>query len=199
MSTNFRNGFAAAALLAAAGLVISADANAQTATDLACKGCVGARDIGKNAVTGKAIRNNTVSAKKIRNNAVQARHLANEAKPAGVASAVSPGPVALTGSYETAHSVEIAAPGPGAIVATASYTVHFFGAAVYACDIAASDTASLNTSFGQGNAYTSASMTRVIPVTAAGAVTLNLLCTESGGDVELEHINLTALFVPASY
>lgn len=188
MPVTARHRIAFAAAVALAGL--GSPAVAQTATDLACKGCVGKRDIGKNAVTGAKIRKNTVRAK----------HLHRSAKPAGVASASSLTPVPLTGTYETVFSVSLTAPGPGTVVATASFNAHHINpGSVHGCTIVDGTTAGLNTSLNEGTGYVTASLTRPLPVAAAGPVAVNLMCTEAGGNVEIDNINLIALFVPASY
>ena len=47
------------------------EATAQTATDLKCKGCVGKKDIGKNAVKEKNIKKNAVTSAKIKDGTVE--------------------------------------------------------------------------------------------------------------------------------
>ena len=71
---------------------------------------------------------------------------------------------------------------------------------VWGCNLAADDDPGLNGIFGGGVAgYFPTSLTRTIPVAAAGPATVNLLCTEGAGNVSIEHVNVTALFVPGSY
>jgi hypothetical protein len=193
-------------------------AHAQTATDLKCKGCVGKKDIGKKAVRTRNLKKNAVKAKsladgavtsekitdsavtaaKIADGAVTPDHLGDGAKPAGVASAVEPGPIELTGSLETAFSIDVEAPGPGSIFATADFYAET-AAAIWGCNLVSGDEAGLNLIYGKGPGPVPTSLTRTIPVAAAGTVTLNLICTEAGGDVDISNVNLNVLFVPGSY
>lgn len=58
------------ALAGTLGLFWSPDAEAQTASDLNCKKCVGTGDIAKNAVTGSRLKNKAVTRRKINKGAV---------------------------------------------------------------------------------------------------------------------------------
>ncbi len=187
------------ALVMLAGCLPATTAHAQTARDLNCRGCVGARDIGRKAVTRKHIRPNAITSAAITDGSVSADDLADGAKPAGIASGFVSGPIYLTGTPEIVFHIDVDAPGAGTIAASADFSAATSGA-VWSCSLVSGNDAGVNTNFGGGTSgYFSASLTRVIPVAGAGPVTINLFCTEAGGNVQIENINVTALFVPASY
>jgi hypothetical protein len=208
MSAINRKSIIAAALLTLAGLFAGGNAVAETATDLKCKSCVGKKDLGKKAVNSKSIRNKAVTSKKIKDGAVTTGKIGTKAvmpdnlhasaKPAGVAYASSPGPLALGGTREVALALTVTAPGPGTLVTTADFVVDYGAGSVFSCDLTTGTKSVLNDLFGQGSFYVPASLTRPIPVASAGDVTINLLCVSDGG-VEIERVNMTAIFVPATY
>ncbi len=169
---------------------------AQTATDLDCRGCVGGRDIGKNAVTGK----------KIRKNAVAASRLAPNAKPAGVSFQAKDGDgVVLSQADQVIASAEVHAPGNGFVIAIMSGYLGFGGPNLVGCDLTQgtafnNDTGVIAQGTNTNETMTSPiSHTRVFPVTK-GTSTINLVCLTDGAQpVAIANPQVTALFVPAAY
>ena len=189
MPTTISSRLVLAALLLCAGLSASGNAVAQTATNLNCKKCVGAKDLGNNAVTSKAIRKN----------AVKAKNLDPAAKPSGAGYAALAGPVALTTADQTVISLTMNVPGPGLIVASADFFAQFVSPnAIFVCALTTATTTANNFNLSQGTLFRSVSLTRAIPVANAGNVTVNLVCRETS-DVEINAANLTGLFVPTRY
>ena len=98
-------GLLAACLALPIALAVSGDASAQKAKDLKCKGCVGSKDIGKNAVREKHIKNNAVTSSKIKNGTIKAEDLA-----AGV---LGSGGQVLTGGFNQGAAFANGFTGPG--------------------------------------------------------------------------------------
>ena len=170
-------------------------AEAQVASDVACKGCVGKKDLAKNAVTKRAIRKN----------AVTARHLAKSAKPAGVdfVGLDAPGgDVTIDSAGQLVASVDVTAPGPGYIVVNADY-VAFSQIADRAvtCGLLSGGTdigVSVPADADMG-AYRPISFTRTFAAGKAGTYTIDLGCRTKSGDMKIRYATLTALFVPSRY
>lgn len=98
-------GLLAACLALPIALAVSGDASAQKAKDLKCKGCVGSKDIGKNAVREKHIKNNAVTSSKIKNGTIKAEDIA-----AGV---LGSGGQVLTGGFNQGAAFANGFTGPG--------------------------------------------------------------------------------------
>jgi hypothetical protein len=209
-----------ASIVIAATLFIGvplADASAQTATDLKCRGCVGKKDIGKKAVKSRHIKNGSVKGKdlkdatvetsKLSDGAVTADKLATGAKPTGYAETNRDGeqpPLSTTASAVV--SVSLNAPTDGYAYVTGEGLFHFLGAAnAAACNVTPGTTHSFDIGGGGSgnnaseNAYMGYSGTRVYPV-VAGANTFNLVClTMNAEDVTMINPRISALFVPNQY
>lgn len=186
-----RTGFIVAAVLLTTGQIALAEAVAQPATNLTCKGCVGKKDIGKGAVRSKHVRKG----------AIKPKGLHETAKPGGGDSfETSNGPI-LTGGDDIVATVTVSAPGAGAIHATGSAYIDFNGnSADVFCEVTTAAVLGSNYVLQKGLQFASLSTTRAFPVTAGGDVTINFVCRRSaGGFVEIHNPSLTALFVPGSY
>lgn len=173
-----------------------ATARAQTAADLNCTGCVGARDIGKNAVNRK----------KIRKNSVDAARLGGNAKPAGVVSAALPGTqTPIDQTDKIVASVNVKAPGNGFAVVMMTGYFQFGGPNLAGRSLTEGtiyeDDHGIVTYGNNSNETVISPLanSRVFPV-AKGTNTINLVCKTDGPQpVSVGNAQLTALFVPQSY
>jgi hypothetical protein len=207
MITITRNSIAAAVLLTSASLLAGTGALAQTATNLNCKGCVGKKDLGKNAVTTKAIRKNAIKAAKIKDKAITAAKLGNGATPAGYARNGKDGEsVDLSTTPAIVVSVALKAPAAGHAVVVGEGALEFNGNGNNAgCSLgsdAAYDTTIAGIAAGDNNLeneYAHVSRTRILPVTA-GVNTFNFICKAQNGEaVRIFNPQISALFVPGAY
>lgn len=177
------------------GLASADTTSAQTAKNLKCKGCVGKKQLGKNAVRSKNIKNGQV----------KPQDLASAAKPTGIAASerfVDAAIDLVFGADTVIREVTISAPGPGAI--TAMYSVFARSDAAdsrVGCTVDVPGT-NLGTSlftivkFPNSNEYATLSGVRAFPVTSQGNVTLDLICREVTGDIVLGNPSLVLLFAP---
>jgi hypothetical protein len=220
-----RTGSVLAAALLATGLFaaagpIASTATADTATDLRCRKCVGAKDLGKKAVKTKSLRDNAVATPKIANSAVTTGKIANgavtagkiakdavspeilgeAAKPGGIAFVTNGGFIALTSAFQAIQSVSVDAPGPGYISVTADLIAQLPDDSVGVhCDLRHDGLKLGATMFGRGSYYLPVSLTRAAEVQQAGTTTIELRCVESDGNAVVYTPHITALFVPARY
>ncbi len=212
--------FAAFALL---GVVVAdSQAAAQVSTQLSCKGCVNARQLGKKAVTTAKIKNGAVQEGKIRNGAVSAKkiqngavtsakiaagavepgNLADDAQPAGIASASGDQDIALTGAHTVYRTVTLNAPADGNAVVNASWVIAGLNI-TSRCSITTGTSVETDHTIEQdevaGNLVNlSGSAVRAFPVTT-GANTFNLVCYAAVGSPNIRDSSLVALYVPGSY
>jgi hypothetical protein len=206
------NIFFARCLAMACALAITApatEAAAQTASNLACSGCVGKKDIGKKAVTKKAVGKNAVTRKAIGKNAVNAARLAGNAQPAGVEyESLAGSKVEIGAGHTVITTVNVKAPSTGFVVAMMSGYLSFTGVTnlVY-CGLTTGTEIDFEHSiaaWGSGDADESGylspiAQTRVFPV-SKGPGTYNLVCAAANAaPVGVWNTSLTALYVPASY
>lgn len=165
---------------------------AQTATDLKCKGCVGKKDVGKNAVTSKAIKKRQV----------KPSDLAKSAKPTAVAVSEKvdgSGPT-VGNALTVVRTATIKAPGPGAVVAFFSLVAN--GAASDSLMICGATTGTTiddqvlsGTDVGLDDVRM-VSGARTFPVSAKGNVTVRLICYAFTPPARAAYPSLTLLFVP---
>ena len=157
----------AAAFVLSIGLALPETAIAQTATDLKCKGCVGAKDLGKKAVKTKKIRdgavtsakiqdgavtsakiqNGAVTSAKIQNGAVMPADLHSTAKPSGAAFSELNDSITLYNSPTILRQVVINAPSSGIVIANASANAYFtqsIGPQVIYCTISMNPNSPIN-------------------------------------------------------
>jgi hypothetical protein len=203
---NAASGVLAISLFALAASLTPLTADAQTATNLKCKGCVGKKDIGRKAVRSKHLKRNAIDSLHIKDGSVEAADLSAEAQPAGVAyTGDTPNSVALTGALESVLSTTIDAPGPGHVVVSAHWTFYtnddFTSAGCYlATEPGIAD--GLDQFFYSDDvvnaAFVPAGMSRTIDV-PGGQTAIHLNCSESIGDVSVSNPRMTALFVPTRY
>jgi hypothetical protein len=190
------------ATLLLAGIAAQSEASAQTAKDVNCKGCVGKRDLGKKAVGKKHLGKNSIRARHIKAGQVKASHLGNAAKPAGVSASESPQVAQIGDDDEILETVTVEAPGPGVVVATGNLSVSFAANSSALCAVTTENaiaTPFVSASAGSSSQSLPISTTRAFPVSAAGAVTVNLLCRMTVGVGNYPYPALTALFVPTTY
>jgi hypothetical protein len=201
---------AATALFAAVPVT---DAVAQTASNLKCRGCVGKRDLGKKSVVTRTIKKGAVKAKSIRDGAIEESKLADGAvtpdkltdgaKPAGAgfASRLNEG-IELGQADTTIESVQVTAPGNGFVVVIAGGLLVFDGSNKLGCSLTTGttfdDTSGILLSGDTSNERLYA-RTRIFPATK-GTGTYRLVCLKDGvSSVQMANLEMTALFVPASY
>jgi len=203
MKTVFKaGGIFVAALIANAGAGAVQSAHAQfTANNLVCNGCVGYKDLGKNAVRSRNIRKNEIKSKHIKNGQLKEKDLNDYAKPArGAYDEESPG-FALTGGVDTLLMATVEAPGPGSILATGTARMYMPGDGDFACEV--TDVTALGTNQYyyynyNGQQYEFFGQTRGFDVPSAGSYDIYLLCDEGTASVTVYDRNLTAVFVPAA-
>jgi hypothetical protein len=201
-----RHAFAAVSILAAiAGpflMAAPAPAAGVKATNLKCKGCVNRKDIAKKAVTGDKIKKNAVTSDKIKNGSVQQVDLAKDARPGGADTFSINGMQSLATGVDTElAATTVTSPSSGIALVFASAYVDLNN-----------DTASnVECSINDGGATVSTvqivvggngSQVGTVPLSAhrsfeitPGDNEFNFVCMETGGNVEVHDVNLSALFV----
>lgn len=189
-----------AAFLFAAGPGAPSDAIAQTATNLNCKGCVGAKDLGKKSVRTKTVKPKAIRSKHVAKEQITQDHLHSTAKPAGLDFANATAATELTTSEVVASTI-VSAPGPGAIMAIGSTVTLLSAGETIVCGVSTGDTLEAIVNVGSSTTGQNLPLTtsRVVPVAAAGDVTVNLICLPGVGTPTVGPRSLTALFVPGSY
>jgi len=166
---------------------MTGEASAQTAGNLVCKGCVGKKDIGKDAVDMK--------------------RLAPNAKPAGISYTERSGEtVTFSKSAKVIASVKLKAPASGLVTVFANGYFDFDG-------VGAETLAGCSINTGKGYAEPHAtialgsnadrihtvSTSRVFEV-SKGKTKFRLVCrTGSNATVEIQNPKLTAIYVPQEY
>ena len=200
-------------------------ASAQTATDLKCMGCVGDKDLGKKTVKSKHLKKNAVKSKHIKDGSITAsdlgadavtsghiqdgtvgpEDLADGAKPGGANSIFGNTTANLETSSKEVESLTISAPGPGYVVAMATWIFHNNTSSVGGyCSLSDQpDVEEEPYAYGYSATVTSffydaASLVRTIEV-PAGDTTVYLNCREEGGDMNVTFPNINAFFVPNKY
>ena len=183
------------AALLLTSFALAAPASAQTATNLQCKGCVGKKDLGKNAVRSKNIKKKSV----------KPSHLTGAAKPTGVDFATSDTLLPLTDNSASLISTTITAPGPGFVVAMASWYFYTGANTIQGrCYLATAPGTEdgpaqiANSEDGTGTYLNPAALIRTIAV-SAGNTTVHLNCRKIGLDMRVASPSLNALFVPNRY
>jgi hypothetical protein len=175
-------------------------AQAQTASNLKCKGCVGKKDLGKKAIKEKHLKDGAVSMAK----------LADDAQPAGVDFGNSlSGALAAAGGEMQLVEIVLDVPGTGYVVAIASGYIEFLGALnTAACSISehgsVEETEAIKVtgeSVAGDNELYPLSQTRTFAVTGE-TIRLYFTCKLSGigtGAATANNTDLTAFFVPNRY
>ena len=188
-----------------AGVASPSEASAQTATKLRCKGCVGARQLGKKAVKSKHISPGAITSLHIQDGTIAPNDLAATAKPTAVAASelrTEFGIALAVGADTKVLEVTIHVPGPGAV--TAMYSVDGHAVTVpsrIACTVDVPGTSLTNSfynvfSFATVGQYATLNGVRAFPVATEGDVTLDLICREVASDVSLGYPGLVLQFAP---
>jgi hypothetical protein len=171
-------------------------AQAQTANNLKCKGCVGTRDLGANAVKTKKIKDGAITTSKIKDGAVTVEKLNQNAKTSVSASRTNTNSfTSLTNTPATVKSVNFDVSGPGAV--TLIYSVVLYKNAVSSqayCYINPLPSFRCVVSGVADTGYGLCSGVETIPVSAAGNQTFDLMCVEQVGDVQYLDTSLSALY-----
>ncbi len=195
--------FIATATLATAALALSSAVNAQVAADLKCRGCVGSKDIGRNAVTKKSVRTGAIDSRAIRDGSVGPGDLAAAAKPTGVDFAEDPVTAAIPDSVGSMISTTLTAPVPGFAVVFASW-FYSTGAGVSAsCYLGteagvADGAPDIMLSGTNTNYRETGGLVRTFAV-PAGDTAVHLNCKDEGTGAYIGARKITALFVPNRY
>ena len=202
--TSVTAGISVALAVLLAAISLPEGASAQTAKNVICRGCVGSRDIGKNAVKTKHIKDSAVSSAKIKDGAVTPDKLAPTAQPAAANFSSSEGvdfPTLSTSDVVTA-SVTLNLPAPGVVILNSSgFAIFNDNPSGVVCAITkTTSTAGEPIVVGQNHNVTNArrmpiAATRGFVETAAGSQTYNYVCSAQG-DASLSKVILTAVYVP---
>jgi hypothetical protein len=199
-ATGQKGGIVLAASLFLAAFAVPGETHADTATNLVCKGCVGKKDVGRNAVRGKAIRKNAVTSEKVKDGSIAATDLAEGAKPAGAVEGPVVTDVFLQATDAVINEVTIEAPTAGYVLAAANW--FFYGSNSSAtCGLSkgvAQETGHSMATGWEGTGGYTGSAIRFFEV-SAGSNTINLVCRETAGNVLIQNTKATALFVPVAY
>ena len=204
------NGIAIATTLLLVTFAGQQGAQAQTAKDVVCKGCVGKKDLGKksvrkkhikdNAVQTQAIQDGAITSEKVEEGSITAAHLAEDAVRVGVAE----GPVneyqALTNTEAAVAEIIVQAPSTGYILAAAHW--FFYGTdGATVCGLSKETTSIPDDYVSAGwngtGGYPSSTM-RFFEVTE-GPNTVNLVCKKNAGTAVVQRAKLNAIFVPQAY
>jgi hypothetical protein len=184
-----------AALSLSIGLAAPAETLAAAAKNLVCRGCVNTRDIGKKAITSKHIKDN----------AIQPANLAPAAKPGGAdfSAPVTRDPMPLGDVVVTSVTLDL--PGPGIVIANSSGFARFDdNPSSVICEVTKSN--AVGTAFITAENH-NLSNARRMPIsytqgfveTAAGPQTYNMVCRVNVGNLAVQNVILTAVFVPNRY
>ena len=196
MTSIFANAALVAALLVAAGTSAVPSAQAQTATDLKCNGCVGKKDIGKNALTSK----------KIADGAVRAEQMAAGARPDAARNAFLEVSFGLSDTGATHRKIEVDLPVRSNLIAFANWQFAIGNEEGGDCAITLDTFGFLNT-FSNGasengninNQVTRFAMsaTGMFHDVPAGEHTVRLFCRADPGDhLGILNPSLTVMAVP---
>lgn len=193
ISASFAAIAVAALAFCALALATPPAAFAQTATNLKCRGCVGNRDIGKDAVRSRNIKNGQV----------KPVDLAKSAKPAiAVRSELesdSTGGVPIV-ENTLLRTISLNVPAAGVVLATG--TVQVLVGGIVVCIVHDAATFALNVDISvkvssSAGQVIPVSQTRAFPVSGPGTIVIRLLCTNGGaGSPTAENPVLTAFYVP---
>jgi len=180
---------AIALLLGGVAFALPESADAQTAKNLQCKGCVNSRDIG--------------------NGKIKAKDMHRKAKPAGGNYTGEVGSVTISGSDTVVRSVTLNLPGPGLVVVNSGgHMIAESDGSLLRCAIAQSDSGltieqdyyfNIGGNSGFGNARKTVGSTRAFREKKAGEHTYQLKCVRLFGTARVFHPVLTAVFVPKIY
>jgi hypothetical protein len=201
--TAFR-GIAAALLVFAMALSGPGRADAAPATNLKCKGCVGSKDLGKNAVKNKNVKTGTIDSRAIKDHSIAPADLSAGATPSGVAFNESLATGLVPDTLTSILSATLTAPAAGYAVVTASWTY-------YANVIDSFASCNLTTTTGSGDGFPvlgnsgpstfyrdPSSTTRTFAV-PQGQTTFYLDCSDVGTNMNYAYPIINAVFVPNKY
>jgi hypothetical protein len=182
-------------LLMAVALLSNIEANAQTASNLVCSGCVNTGDIAANAVTLGKLHDSSVSKEK----------LGLSAKPAGAKFSTPVNVSTLPTTDTVVTSVTMDLPGPGNVILNSGgFALFLSNPAGYVCAITkGTATAGEPLVVGQNHNVANArrmpiATTRGFKETAGGPKTYNFVC-QAQGTTSLFYALLTAVFAPQHY
>jgi len=205
--------FPLAVAAVAAGLVCAVGpgpAHAQTATNLKCKGCVGKKELGKNAVTSKTVRKNAISTKHIKSGAVSVAKLADAALPGAVSNESDYSGSSTVDTTSATSPVEVLSdtvvlPAKGYLQVSASWVSNLPFSANGECWVTRNNSRytlenNIRSSNAAGSdAYVPGGVTAVFGNVSGGQHVLRLLCRKIGAiGYSVERASLTALFVPGA-
>ena len=197
-------GLIAAAIIIAATVFAAGPTYADTATNLKCKGCVGARDIGKKSIGSAKIRNNAIDTKHLKDGSVTPDKLSTPAQPSAASNFYTTSlAVYGPGSDITLMTDTVNVPGDGNLVVMASWRWIFNTDEGSYCSITLdsedfSVERGIRSSSTVGSSLTQspASMTTVFKDVAAGQHVVRLVCATDGGDeVSMFERGMTTMFV----
>ena len=189
--------FAAPLLLAGTIMVLgAAGAEAQTATNLICNGCVGKKDIQKKAVRNKHLKDGTIKPSKLH----------RSAKPGAASNIYSGGTSSFnstTGVTVITDTVEV--PSNGNLVAVATWRWNLGNGEGSDCTITL-DSTTFDTTFrnrgynaNAATLYPPGSTTAMFEDVPAGEHLVRLFCRADAGDtVFVQFPNLTTMFFPGT-
>ncbi len=194
--------------IAASCLVLGAvPANAQAATDLKCRGCVGKVDLGRKAVKGKSIRRNAVRRRHIADRAVDATKLAENATPAAVGSVAASGEIVFDTTVNTVLSQTVTLETSGQLMVTASWSTELGPGVGAICGLTFDSTtlddlqaiSTFNPAGAGALTFIPGGMVDVYAADA-GAHTVRLLCKVAYGGAEATLIagRMATLYVPGA-
>jgi hypothetical protein len=161
--------------------------------------------VAPNSITTVQIAPTAVTGEKVAVNTLTVRHLADAPR---AAFAISSGTVVLTSAAQVIRSVVVTIPAPGTVIANASgyFALRSSAQDLGACSIAFGANSVipgfeiLADDFGvaASTAFVPMAQTRGFLVTPPStSLTVNLVCEERAGSVEIRNATLTALFIAA--
>ena len=214
-------GIVSFSMLAIFAIASPSPADAQTATDVKCRGCVGDKDIGKKAVKPKHLKPKAIKSKHIRDNAIQSQHIAPDAvdstrikdgtveaddlaasaKPTGVDWADGDQDLDLVPGGTAVRTVVVSAPTAGYVTVMAAW--HFYGSnpGIAICSLnteIATDTAHAIIGERTTSDYLPGAAVRTFEV-EAGENTFHLVCSVGAGEATVRDSSMSAIFTPARY
>lgn len=209
---NIYVGILSASLVAGALVAIGApQAEAQTAGNLNCAGCVKSREIRNKSIRRKDLGNNAITSQKVRNSSLTGSDLAPDSVPADDLSNEAGGDFDVNpttaqqaftlGSADVYRSFELTAPSAGQVILNASGV--FSGTGVGNCSISKDALVDpKTTTIGVVNSASISSVPFAITwgeSVTAGSQTWNLVCEATVFTPSIINPALTGVFVPTRY
>lgn len=159
-----------------------------TATNVKCKGCVGGKDVGKNAIKSKNIKDGQVTSSDLGGKSVTLEKLDDSAKSITAAAGRSAFTFDAVDTSVVLNTIDLAVPGSGVVVTTFSVPLYFITGGQAQCLVFEGASPPLETTLpcvldGTTGKFDTCAGVQPIPVSGPGTVSLKLRCEEFGAEL----------------